>query len=204
MSLLILTRRPCFVRAKLHIKNLSHYFVAIPTAQIVRTVGLVFLSWSLVLSTKTHKHTSGAFGGLRYPLGFMWHAIQYFTDMLEITMYVRHYVMCFLQGKELTSNHISGALCIAQPWPGMARTIHNDHQRFTETYCQPYPGTKRSKINVLKIHCLGCFSGNLSLCQQVTSLRGMAPIALWRGITRSPDALMMSSTWAVIGLGQRR
>lgn len=56
--------------------------------------------------------------------------------------------MCFLQGNELTSNHISGALCIAQPWPGMARTIHNDNQRFTETYCQPYPGTKRSKINV--------------------------------------------------------
>uniref|UniRef100_A0A665UQY8 Acetyl-coenzyme A synthetase n=1 Tax=Echeneis naucrates TaxID=173247 RepID=A0A665UQY8_ECHNA len=32
------------------------------------------------------------------------------------------------------------SLCIAQPWPGMARTIHNDPQRFTETYCQPYPG----------------------------------------------------------------
>ncbi|XP_071772543.2 acetyl-coenzyme A synthetase 2-like, mitochondrial [Centroberyx gerrardi] len=44
------------------------------------------------------------------------------------------------EGKALTSNNTSGALCIAQPWPGMARTIHNDHQRFTETYCQPYPG----------------------------------------------------------------
>uniref|UniRef100_G3P852 acetate--CoA ligase n=1 Tax=Gasterosteus aculeatus aculeatus TaxID=481459 RepID=G3P852_GASAC len=40
----------------------------------------------------------------------------------------------------VTSNNASGALCIAQPWPGMARTIHNDHQRFIETYCQPYPG----------------------------------------------------------------
>ncbi|XP_078130247.1 acetyl-coenzyme A synthetase 2-like, mitochondrial [Sander vitreus] len=44
------------------------------------------------------------------------------------------------EGKVLTSNDTSGALCIAQPWPGMARTIHNDHQRFIETYCQPYPG----------------------------------------------------------------
>ncbi|XP_038547870.1 acetyl-coenzyme A synthetase 2-like, mitochondrial, partial [Micropterus salmoides] len=44
------------------------------------------------------------------------------------------------EGKVLTSNHTSGALCIAQPWPGMARTIHNNHQRFIETYCQPYPG----------------------------------------------------------------
>uniref|UniRef100_A0A8C7S3X8 Acetyl-coenzyme A synthetase n=1 Tax=Oncorhynchus mykiss TaxID=8022 RepID=A0A8C7S3X8_ONCMY len=32
------------------------------------------------------------------------------------------------------------ALCISQAWPGMARTIHNHHQRFTETYFQPYPG----------------------------------------------------------------
>ncbi|KAM3860953.1 acetyl-coenzyme A synthetase 2-like, mitochondrial [Diretmus argenteus] len=44
------------------------------------------------------------------------------------------------EGKVLTSNNISGALCIAQPWPGMARTIHNNHQRFIETYFQPYPG----------------------------------------------------------------
>ncbi|XP_076024142.1 acetyl-coenzyme A synthetase 2-like, mitochondrial [Genypterus blacodes] len=44
------------------------------------------------------------------------------------------------EGKELTSNNTSGALCIAQPWPGMARTIFNDHQRFIDTYCRPYPG----------------------------------------------------------------
>ncbi|KAM7395439.1 hypothetical protein PAMA_006951 [Pampus argenteus] len=44
------------------------------------------------------------------------------------------------EGKVVTSNNTSGALCIAQPWPGMARTIHNNHQRFIETYCQPYSG----------------------------------------------------------------
>ncbi|XP_056150309.1 acetyl-coenzyme A synthetase 2-like, mitochondrial isoform X2 [Lampris incognitus] len=44
------------------------------------------------------------------------------------------------EGAVLSTNDTSGALCIAQPWPGMARTIHNDHQRFTETYCQPYRG----------------------------------------------------------------
>ncbi|XP_060908115.1 acetyl-coenzyme A synthetase 2-like, mitochondrial [Labrus mixtus] len=49
-------------------------------------------------------------------------------------------VLMDTEGKVLTSNNTSGALCIAQPWPGMARTIHNDHQRFIETYCQPYPG----------------------------------------------------------------
>ncbi|NWI71838.1 ACS2L synthetase, partial [Todus mexicanus] len=36
--------------------------------------------------------------------------------------------------------NISGALCISQAWPGMARTIYNDHKRFLETYLTPYPG----------------------------------------------------------------
>ncbi|KAM9704059.1 acetyl-coenzyme A synthetase 2-like, mitochondrial [Menidia menidia] len=49
-------------------------------------------------------------------------------------------VLMDAEGKVLTTNNTSGALCIAQPWPGMARTIHNDHQRFIETYFRPYPG----------------------------------------------------------------
>ncbi|NXX78662.1 ACS2L synthetase, partial [Urocolius indicus] len=36
--------------------------------------------------------------------------------------------------------NVSGALCISQAWPGMARTIYNDHKRFLETYLTPYPG----------------------------------------------------------------
>ncbi|XP_028677085.1 acetyl-coenzyme A synthetase 2-like, mitochondrial [Erpetoichthys calabaricus] len=44
------------------------------------------------------------------------------------------------EGKGLYANDMSGALCIARPWPGVARTIYNDHQRFKETYFQPYPG----------------------------------------------------------------
>ncbi|CAG5928075.1 unnamed protein product [Menidia menidia] len=49
-------------------------------------------------------------------------------------------VLMDAEGKVLTTNNTSGALCMAQPWPGMARTIHNDHQRFIETYFRPYPG----------------------------------------------------------------
>jgi acetyl-CoA synthetase len=33
-----------------------------------------------------------------------------------------------------------GALCIAESWPGQARTIWGDHARFVETYFRPYPG----------------------------------------------------------------
>ncbi|XP_077179341.1 acetyl-coenzyme A synthetase 2-like, mitochondrial isoform X2 [Paroedura picta] len=44
------------------------------------------------------------------------------------------------KGNVLKQNDVSGALCISQAWPGMARTIYNDHQRFLETYLMPYPG----------------------------------------------------------------
>ncbi|XP_061609148.1 acetyl-coenzyme A synthetase 2-like, mitochondrial isoform X2 [Phyllopteryx taeniolatus] len=44
------------------------------------------------------------------------------------------------QGEAVTSNDASGALCLAQPWPGMARSIHGDHQRFVDTYFKTYPG----------------------------------------------------------------
>ncbi|XP_053315169.1 acetyl-coenzyme A synthetase 2-like, mitochondrial [Spea bombifrons] len=43
-------------------------------------------------------------------------------------------------GKVIQGGDVSGALCIAQPWPGMARTIYGDHQRFFEAYFKSYPG----------------------------------------------------------------
>ncbi|XP_071438054.1 acetyl-coenzyme A synthetase 2-like, mitochondrial isoform X3 [Pithys albifrons albifrons] len=43
-------------------------------------------------------------------------------------------------GKVIEGNDVSGALCIAQPWPGMARTIYRDHQRFVDVYFKAYPG----------------------------------------------------------------
>ncbi|MCB5362791.1 acetate--CoA ligase [Pusillimonas sp. CC-YST705] len=33
-----------------------------------------------------------------------------------------------------------GQLVIADSWPGQARTIYGDHQRFIDTYFKPYPG----------------------------------------------------------------
>lgn len=35
---------------------------------------------------------------------------------------------------------VEGALVIDQSWPGMARTIFGDHERFVETYLKPNPG----------------------------------------------------------------
>lgn len=42
------------------------------------------------------------------------------------------------EGNEL-SGEATGALCIKDSWPGQARTIYGDHQRFVETYFSAYP-----------------------------------------------------------------
>ena len=42
------------------------------------------------------------------------------------------------QGKELKGNQVEGRLCIKFPWPGMARTIWGNHQRYKETYFSAY------------------------------------------------------------------
>lgn len=44
------------------------------------------------------------------------------------------------EGKHLLGNSVQGNLCIGYPWPGMARTIWGDHERFKNTYFSTYPG----------------------------------------------------------------
>lgn len=48
--------------------------------------------------------------------------------------------VCVSQGEPLSGQLVSGALCLARPWPGMARSIFRDHQRFIDAYFTPYPG----------------------------------------------------------------
>lgn len=40
--------------------------------------------------------------------------------------------------QELKGNQVNGRLCIKFPWPGMARTIWNNHPRYKETYFSTY------------------------------------------------------------------
>jgi len=41
---------------------------------------------------------------------------------------------------ELLNGEAEGHLCIADSWPGQARTLFGDHKRFEETYFSHYPG----------------------------------------------------------------
>ncbi len=43
-------------------------------------------------------------------------------------------------GDEAKYPEQEGVLCIRKPWPGIARTIYGDHERFKETYFSQIPG----------------------------------------------------------------
>jgi len=43
-------------------------------------------------------------------------------------------------GEEALYPDQEGVLCLKKPWPGMARTVYGDHERFIETYFSQVPG----------------------------------------------------------------
>ncbi len=44
------------------------------------------------------------------------------------------------EGQELTGNDVQGNLVLKDSWPGQARTLWGDHERFVQTYFSSYPG----------------------------------------------------------------
>lgn len=59
---------------------------------------------------------------------------------------------------EIEDHHIEGSLCIKFPWPGMARTIWGNHQRYLETYFTAFrgkyfsgDGALRDEVNYYRI-----------------------------------------------------
>lgn len=44
------------------------------------------------------------------------------------------------QTDKILEGEAEGALCILQSWPGQARTVYRDHERFIQTYFSSYPG----------------------------------------------------------------
>ena len=60
-------------------------------------------------------------------------------------LFIFNFYLCnsfaiLIQGQELVGPNVSGNLCIKKPWPGMARTIWNDHEKYVNTYFSRYPG----------------------------------------------------------------
>jgi len=62
------------------------------------------------------------------------------------------------EGNVLTGNQVEGKLCIEFPWPGMARTIWRNHERYKETYFSAYKnmyftgdGARRDAVGYYRI-----------------------------------------------------
>lgn len=51
-----------------------------------------------------------------------------------------HPVLMDESGSPIENNSAQGRLCIAQPWPSIARSIWGDHQRYKDTYFSAFPG----------------------------------------------------------------
>ena len=47
---------------------------------------------------------------------------------------------CLSLSQELEGDNVEGVLVIKTPWPSIARTVYQDHNRYLETYMKPYPG----------------------------------------------------------------
>ncbi|KAL5008679.1 hypothetical protein ScPMuIL_014260 [Solemya velum] len=44
------------------------------------------------------------------------------------------------KGNELKGDNVQGSLCMKSPWPGAARTVYGDHDRYIQTYFSTFPG----------------------------------------------------------------
>lgn len=44
------------------------------------------------------------------------------------------------KGQEIEGNGVEGVLCVKFPWPGMARTVYGDAERYFQTYFSAYKG----------------------------------------------------------------
>mmetsp|Transcript_52063 Transcript_52063/g.111354 ORF Transcript_52063/g.111354 Transcript_52063/m.111354 type:complete len:651 (-) Transcript_52063:377-2329(-) len=55
-------------------------------------------------------------------------------------MGVRPLIVDPASGAPIEGNGVEGVLCISQPWPGIARTIYADHERYLNAYLNVYKG----------------------------------------------------------------
>ena len=55
------------------------------------------------------------------------------------------------QGREQIGNDVKGALCIRTSIPSMSRTIYGHHQRFLDTYYNPFKGVVHFFLTLLDL-----------------------------------------------------
>ena len=70
--------------------------------------------------------------------------------LIDLIISVVLYAAFFFQGRELIGNDVKGALCIRTSIPSMSRTVYGHHQRYLDTYYNPFKGVGSSCENWLR------------------------------------------------------
>ena len=108
---------------------------------------------------RSHRHTTSGCNhheaGICY-LSFLWNRVsctwfsiislnstrtslsEVLEKQLTLNITTRTQVLDAKTGKEIEGNGVEGVLCVKKPWPGMARTVFGDHQRYLDVYMRPY------------------------------------------------------------------
>lgn len=56
-----------------------------------------------------------------------------------------------VSGREIEGGGAEGILAFKQPWPSMARTVWGAHERYMDTYLNPFKGYYASFIHTLNL-----------------------------------------------------
>jgi hypothetical protein len=116
------------------------------------------------------------------------------------------------EGRDVEGNSVSGVVCIRKPWPGIARTIYGDHERYLATYLRPFGGVyftgdggirdKDGYVSVLPV----CGRAPSTLFRVLPAC-GRAPSTMLRFRARYPRRLSprpLRSSFPVLDHGPRR
>lgn len=110
-------------------------------------------------------------------------------------------------GDRLTEPATQGVLALARPWPGMARTIWGDHQKFLRTYLLPYPGhyfsgdrVERDEDGYLwirgRVDDVINVSGHRLSTGEIEAVLGRHPLCTEAAVLAKPDDITGQAVWA--------
>ena len=81
-------------------------------------------------------------------------------------------------------NNVSGVLAIKNSWPGVARTIYGDHQRYLTTYMSAYKGHHKHDTSRERNRVVGQKAG--AWLHRPLTLTFLAPFICWPSVVGFP------------------
>lgn len=114
-----------------------------------------------------------------------------------------------MTGIVLKQNEVEGVLVISKPWPGIARTIKGDHQKFQDVYFKQYHGNYLTGDRAFRdadgyiwirgrIDDVINVSGHRLSTAEIESALGHHPACAEAAVLGSPDEITGQAIWAFV------